>query len=69
MSTYRVEVAYITKRGGVSIGCYVEATNEESAMELAEEKFVTPYKARRFAAASARKLLKGEKPIGGVINP
>lgn len=67
MSVYRVEIRYRTKRGGVQISCFVEATDESAAMDFAEEKFVTPYPARKWLGADAWKVRRSEATTG-IIN-
>lgn len=48
MAKYYVEVAYRTKRGGVSVGMTVDAFNDSEATEIAEKAVLKGYPARKW---------------------
>lgn len=57
-NSYRVEVAYRfkAKKGGVRLGMTVEADSEDSAIDKAIAKHITPYPARVHLMTTAERM-------------
>ena len=66
MAPYHVEIGYRTKRGGVAIGMTVEAFGPDEAEEMAREKILIGYPARKFCFSHIRKATKSDIALGVV---
>lgn len=58
MAKYHVEVGYLTKRGGVSIGMVIDAFDSDEAEDIARKKVLKGYPARKWMFSNVRE----EKP-------
>lgn len=54
MAFYRVEIGYRTKRRGVALGMTVKAFNDEEAEQIARDKAIKGYPARKWCYSDVR---------------
>lgn len=54
MAKYRVEIGYRTKSGGVAVGMTIDAFGPDEAEEIAREKVLKGYPARKWAYSDIR---------------
>lgn len=67
MAYYHVTLGYRTKRGGVSIGMTVKAFGPDEAVEIAQKKYLHPFKARKFSSSNVKEADASDISLG-VVN-
>lgn len=67
MAFYHVEIGYRTKRGGVALGMTVKAFDADEAEEIAKDRTLKGYPARKWAYTSTREADASDISLG-VVN-